>query len=230
MCFSAEASFAAGAVLTPAGIYCVRTALQRDRRTLALAVIPIAFAVQQVFEGFVWVGLGRNDAGLTRAASLGFLLFALVVWPAWIPFSIRPLEQRPWARRTLGGVAAAAFGLSLLYFVPLVMHAGAWLRTDVLHHSIRYDLESVPPVFGLPRLLWQAGYIGVVGLPMLVPGNGRLTVFSGMVVASAVLTHVAFAYAYVSVWCAFAAVLSAWLCYVFHGLPARRGAAFAPLS
>ena len=85
MCFSAEASFAVGAVLLPAGIYCAKTALRKGRRYLGLAAIPFFFAAQQFCEGVAWMGLRRDDPNLTQAGSLGFLFFALAFWPFWIP-------------------------------------------------------------------------------------------------------------------------------------------------
>ncbi|HKM54972.1 MAG TPA: hypothetical protein VJY33_16300, partial [Isosphaeraceae bacterium] len=61
MCISAEASVAVGAVLLPAGAYCVQAALRKNRSYLVLSVIPIFFSAQQFCEGAVWLGLGQND-------------------------------------------------------------------------------------------------------------------------------------------------------------------------
>jgi hypothetical protein len=61
MCFSMEASFVAAAGLTPVGVYCVARAIRKNLRFLPLAITPIAFAVQQAQEGYVWYGLGRHD-------------------------------------------------------------------------------------------------------------------------------------------------------------------------
>ena len=80
MCFSAEASFAVSAVLLPADIYCTRAAIAKRLAYLPLGIIPLVFSVQQLTEGFVWVGLASDDAVLARAASLSFLAVALVVW------------------------------------------------------------------------------------------------------------------------------------------------------
>ena len=68
MCFSAQASFAAGAALLPAGVYCVTVALRRQRSALPLAIVPLVFSFQQFCEGFVWVGLANEDAALVRSA------------------------------------------------------------------------------------------------------------------------------------------------------------------
>lgn len=223
MCFSATASFAAGAVLIPAGAYCIRNAVARDRRYLGLAVIPVVFGLQQVCEGLVWVGLGHDAPDLARGAAVAFLLFAHVFWPAWCPLSVRPLESRPWARHALLAASCLAFFFGLLYLLPPVLRARDWLRPEILHHSLRYNLEWLDPFLGIPSRAWQLGYLGVVAAPLAVRGNRRLTIFSLMVVASALIAHVLFAYAFLSIWCAFAAILSLWLCFLFHGLPLHPG-------
>jgi hypothetical protein len=218
MCFSAEASFATGAALVPVGVYCVRVALQRDSRYLALAVSPLVFALQQVCEGVVWLGLRRGDADLARSASLAFMFFAVVFWPCWMPFSVLSLAPRRWMRRSLGCATGWALGVSLSVFLPLALRTREWLRPSVRYHSIEYDFSMLPVYLGIPREVWHLGYVVLVALPLAVQGNRRLTAFSAMVLVSAVLAHVAFAYAFVSIWCAFAALLSAWLCFLFHGL------------
>ena len=222
MCFSATASFATSAALLPAGIYCIRSAAARNRDYLALAAVPVVFSAQQACEGLVWVGLGRNDPVLARAASLWFLLFALVFWPFWTPFSTMLIEPRRRVRAALGAVAAAALAVSLLIYVPLAVHAREWLHTGILHHSIRYEFEALPLFRGIPRTAWQVSYLAVVFTSLIVPGNRKLTVFGILLVASAALSHAAYWYAFLSVWCAFSAVLSAWLCYLFATLPEGR--------
>jgi hypothetical protein len=219
MCFSATASFATGAALLPAGVYCMRSAAVRDRDYLALAAVPVVFSVQQACEGLVWVGLARNDPGLARTAALGFLLFALVFWPSWTPFSVRFIEHRRRVRWALGWVAAAALFVSLLVYVPLAARADEWLHPGIRHHSILYEFDALPLFRGVPRAAWQVAYVAVVFTSLIVPGNRKLTIFGILLVASAVLSHLAFWYAFLSVWCAFSAVLSAWLCHLFATLP-----------
>jgi len=218
MCFSIEASFLTGAVLLPAGVYCIRTSLQQDRRYLGLAVMPLIFSIQQALEGFVWLGLRRDDPDLARLASLGFLFFAMVFWPCWMPLSVLKLASGRWTRRVLGGASAVALGISLLVYLPLAMRSHEWLRPAIRFHSIEYSFSMLPTLLGIPTGVWHLGYVALVALPLAVQGNRRLTAFSVLIAASAVLAQAAFAYAFVSVWCAFAALLSAWLCFLFHGL------------
>jgi hypothetical protein len=67
MCFSAEASFAAGAALLPAGAYCTSVAARKRPPYLPLAVIPVVFSFQQFAEGLVWVGLAQQEPEIDTA-------------------------------------------------------------------------------------------------------------------------------------------------------------------
>ena len=67
MCFSAEASFTAAAVLLPAGAVAMRRAYQRDRKYLPLATLPVLFGLQQLFEGFVWTAGHRGNQSAQSA-------------------------------------------------------------------------------------------------------------------------------------------------------------------
>lgn len=53
MCFSAEASFAASAALAATGLSSV--VLAKTKKIRLVALIPLAFSVQQAIEGFQWL-------------------------------------------------------------------------------------------------------------------------------------------------------------------------------
>ena len=55
MCFSAEASFASGAVIGIVGVTTLR--LVERPRDLLLASLPLLFAAHQLEEGCVWLAL-----------------------------------------------------------------------------------------------------------------------------------------------------------------------------
>ncbi len=214
MCFSAEASFATGAGLLAAGTYC--TAATRGRPSfLPLAVVPLLFGLQQIAEGFVWVGLANNDDTLMTAAALMFLAFALGLWPFWVPFSVLCLERRSGARQWLA--AATLFGLVLgcALYVPLVLDPGSWLRVGVVHHSLRYNPDGLPAFAVAPHSWWDAAYGMAVLVPLLAVPDRRFTTLSLTVVVSAAASLLVFRQAFVSVWCFFAALLSAQLCWIF---------------
>src|SRR3954466_10413842 len=70
VCFSAEADFVSGAVIGAIGI---ATLTKVDPpRELPLAVLPLAFALHQVAEGFVWRDV---DAGAAHASGVAVYLY-----------------------------------------------------------------------------------------------------------------------------------------------------------
>src|SRR3954465_12212799 len=109
MCFTAEASFGASAVLLPTGLSCIRAAARRRPAYLPLAVIPVFFSLQQFAEGLVWGGLSQDNPALVLVASLAFLFFALVFWPCWLPLCVAFAESRRKVKQILA--AGAILGL-----------------------------------------------------------------------------------------------------------------------
>jgi hypothetical protein len=226
MCFSAEASFGAAAALLPVGLYCAGRAARRDVRFLPLGLTPLAFAVQQGAEGFVWVGLSHDDPAMVERGAQVFLFFALAFWPFWIPFSLFFPEGRRPARAFL----AAAAGLSAVWFwmyAPLASDPGRWLSTGIFHHSIAYEYGDLPAFHLMPRPAWRVAYLVFICAPLLIArpgdGGGRLQYLGGALVAMLfAVTYLVFGHAFISVWCFFAALVSLLLAWGFSGLEERR--------
>ncbi len=164
MCFSATASFAAGAVLTPAGVYCITAALRKRPGSLPLAVVPLAFGIQQISEGFVWEGLEHGDAALVRPASLVFLFVALAFWPFWFSFSSALMDPRPLARRLFTGLALASTVWFWVLFYPLVIGPDSLLETRIVHHSIFYDVLKLEVYRQVPVTVLRILYFACVAL------------------------------------------------------------------
>ncbi|MFL5241396.1 MAG: DUF6629 family protein [Gemmataceae bacterium] len=223
MCFSAQASFAAGAALLPAGAYCMSSALRKSPRMALLAFIPLAFSVQQLAEGLVWRGLEEGNSLLVQNASVLFLFFAIVFWPLWIPLSLIPLARG----RKSGAILAALTVISLAWlwlYYPLATDPGRWLTTRIDHHSIRYEYDDLPGFQVTPHQIWRMAYLLSICLPLIVcrrgGSGGKLSILGGLLVAGLFLmSYLVFWYAFTSVWCFFAAILSLVLCGVFYQLP-----------
>jgi hypothetical protein len=228
MCFSAEASFGSAAALVAVGGYCVSRAVRNDYRYLPLALTPVFFGVQQAAEGFVWLGLHHDDTMLVQRASVVFLYFALAFWPFWIPFSLLWPEARQPAR-VFFVVMVALSVVWLFLFLPIAIDPSKWLRTEVVHHSIAYGVDDLPGFQLVPRVIWRLAYLAFIAGPLAVasPGGGgkRLRLIGGGTIA--VLFAVSYGiywYAFTSVWCFFAALLSLALGYLFYRLPERAAA------
>jgi hypothetical protein len=91
MCFSPQADFSAGAVITVVGIETLRRV--RVGRECIVGALPLLFGLHQLVEGFVWLGLrGEVSAGLGNAAKETYIVFAHAVLPALVPVGFTLLE------------------------------------------------------------------------------------------------------------------------------------------
>lgn len=212
MCFSATASFAAGAVLTPAGIYCMTAALRKRPGSLPMAVVPLVFGIQQISEGFVWEGLEHGDPALVRSASLAFLFVALAFWPFWFSFISALMDPRPIARRLFAGLAVASTAWFWVLFYPLITGPDSLLETRIVHHSIFYDILKLKVYQHVPITVTRLLYFSCVAIPMAF-GSETLGRIPGLLFgASVIIAALAFNYAFVSVWCFLASWISGYLC------------------
>jgi hypothetical protein len=223
MCFSAEASFGAAGALLAVGAYCVSKAIRKDQRFLPLALTPIAFGAQQAAEGFVWLGLHHEDAALVERGTVVFLFFALAFWPFWIPFSLLFPEPRRPAKVFLATTAILS-AVWLVLYAPVALDPAAW-HPQIMHHSLDYGTEHLPGFRVVPRIIWQVAYLAFIALPLGIArtgGHNWLRIFGGGAIALLfAVSYFVYTYAFTSVWCFFAAILSLALAIVFARLPYR---------
>ena len=92
MCFSAEVSFTAAAILIPAGAITVHGAYRSNGKYLAIAALPLFFGLQQLFEGLVWTGSELSSDSMVQRYSMAYMFFSWLAWPVWVPFSTYFLE------------------------------------------------------------------------------------------------------------------------------------------
>lgn len=211
MCFSATASFVAGAGLAAAGVYSIgraRTAAERP-----YAAIPVLFAVQQLVEGVVWLTFESEAPALNRAMTFLYSLFSHVFWPLYVPFAALVMEPRTMRRRWMLGVAAAGTAAGLFLLVNMI-------RYPIESRAFEGHIEYVSPHFYIALVM--AAYLGATCLSLLFSSHRDVVLFGAAALASFVFSYVAYTRWFISVWCFFAAVLSVIvLAHVFR----RRGAA-----
>jgi uncharacterized protein DUF6629 len=219
LCFSAEASFGMGAGLVITGAVCVRTAWKRTPAHLPLAATPLLFGVQQLLEGVVWVGLGRDDASLVRSASVAYLFFALAFWPFWLPLCATFVESRARWRRAWAAMVLLGLAWAALLYGPILCAPERYLKTEIKHHSIEYKSSEVPFARLMPQTLLRLLYMILGGTALIAGSDETARRFGILLGLAAVLSRVVFAHAFASVWCFFAAALSFYLCYALCRVP-----------
>jgi hypothetical protein len=220
MCFSPEVSFASAGVLVGLGVYSLRLARRRLPSYWAFAVIPIGFGVQQFAEGLVWLGLHHGDEALARSGAAVFLFFALAVWPTWFSVAATLAEPRRGPRRLLAVIALVSTAWFWFVFLPVVTAAPPQLEASIEHHSIHYRYGDEVLFVGWARWTTTAAYILCASTPLLLLPRMRsqsLLVPASLLGAS--LAAWAYAHAFTSVWCFFAAALSAYTAYFFATAP-----------
>ena len=219
MCFSATASFAAAAVLIPGGLYTTIKARSTNPQHIPFAVFPLAFGVQQVFEGMIWLHMGGHTALDEQAAALGFTFFSHFFWLLWVPLSVWALERSK-TRRQIGlavTLVGALYGASL--YIPLHLNDG-WLDVVLVQDSIDYRATLIYDGF-LPRVGVRAIYVVLIVAPLIFCSERYIQLF-GLLVAMTVAAAVSFyGYAFLSVWCFFAALLSSYLVFAVPRLSGK---------
>ncbi len=221
MCFSAEASFAGGAIITFIGIASLRKASKTSQ--LPFASIPLIFGVQQISEGFVWLSLQspHPTPGLTLP-SIIFLLTALVIWPTMLPFSVLRMEESEKKRRMLKFMLGAGIITSLYYGAGLVI---VNVTPMISEHHIRYANDFPTrlslPVFGL--------YIIATLTPFFVSGVKRMSLMGIFMMVSCLITGVVYTEYLTSVWCFFAALTSCVVYWILSESALTVGAGHLPL-
>ncbi|WP_067737192.1 DUF6629 family protein [Novosphingobium naphthalenivorans] len=208
MCFSAEASFTASALLIPSGGVSLYLAAKTDRRYVPLCALPVLFGLQQFFEGMVWVsGAGANYEAM-RHYSITYMFFAWLAWPVWIPFAtyfVEPCRWRP--LYLLGSIIGGMLGATL-YF-PYFANEG-WLTVSFLPKAVVYSGKQTFD-FIWPRDVTYAIYLASIVLPPILSTRPEVRVFGLLVFLAFGVTYLFFRFAYISVFCFLGGLVSIYL-------------------
>lgn len=209
MCFSATASFAASGVLVPLGVLALIKARQAGGLYVPFAIYPLAFGIQQGFEGLVWIAMAQSDPAMLFCGSRGFLFFSHFFWPAWAPVSAWLCEPDLRRKRWIGWLSIAGVTYGAMIYLPSVMWRD-WNDILIVQQSLVYKTPALYdyPVFrAMTRVVYAAIVLGALFLSTLWP----IRLFAILIALSLALTFVFYVHAFISVWCFFAAILSLYL-------------------
>jgi hypothetical protein len=208
MCFSAEASYTAAAVLLPAGGFAIQRAYQTNRNYLPMAALPLFFGFQQFSEGLVWTGNTLSSESMVQRFSLAYMFFSWLAWPVWVPFSTYFLE--PCRRRYIYLIFAILGGmLGAMQYFPYFAHEG-WLVTKFFTNAISYQ-GTVLFDFIMRRELTYALYLFVIIVPLLTSSVRQAQLFGILISIVVIITYLFFWFAYISVFCFGGALMSLYI-------------------
>jgi hypothetical protein len=203
MCFSAPISFASSAILFPLGIASFIKAYRHQPHYIWFSLIPIFFALQQVFEGFVWLNLQIQNFKLTHLFSFIYLFFAYCFWPAYFSFAIEKIEHVAYKKRLMRYAGVLAILLAFALYIPLFFNP-IGLVVTIWHHSICYSSQFS----NIQQVLYNFFYLGILFFSCVIADNRKINLFGVAIMVSYVISGLFYIYAFTSVWCFFAAILS----------------------
>jgi hypothetical protein len=216
MCFSTTGSFVIGSALVATSTFTIKEASKKDKNYIPFACIPLFFGIQQIIEGFVWVGILFGHHLMVHAASLMFTFFAFGFWPFYAPFSMFFVgkKESPVHRKILLILASIGAFAGFYSYIPILIGLFP-VRTMVIHHSINYGVNLNHALQNINSII----YLIVVILPFLIVANKGIKIFGAMLLILSIIASYIFFGNYISVWCFFAAILSVDILYILKKLP-----------
>jgi hypothetical protein len=200
MCFSPEASFTSGIILTGLGITTLKK-VQVPSQTL-FASIPLVFDIQQLSEGFVWLSLqDPSYAGVQQAGMYTFLTAARVVWPTLMPLAVLKMEVDVKKKQLLRLFVGLGLTVSVYYsYCLLILH----VEPNIAGHHVQY-ISNFPDSLAVPAFLIY--FIASIP-PLFISSMKRTRLLGALLFLSSSVTAIFYFEYLTSVWCFFAAIVS----------------------
>lgn len=198
MCFSPEADFVSGTVIGVVGVATLTKVESPGER--ALGVLPLAFALHQVVEGFVWLGLeGKVSRPVGDVAVNAYVAFAWVVLPFFFPLCVLLVERSKRRRRIMAP------------FVGLGAAVGSYLLGSMVVNGVSARIASDTIQYGGAgryAVLATILYVVATCTPPLLSSHRAIVIFGALDLLAVGGIGWAQADGLTSVWCAWAAVVS----------------------
>lgn len=198
MCFSPEADFTAGVLVSAVGVETLRRV--HNRRELIVGALPLAFGVHQLVEGFVWLGLrGQVPSEVAGVAKDAYIIYAHAVLPAIVPLGFLLLERDRRRSRWLWPLV----GLGLLLGAFLLWQVTAYpVGVQEVAHCINYTTHT-PNDYALAAL-----YVAATCGPALLSSRPYLRRFGLVSLAGVIATAIVRVDQLTSLWCVYVALVS----------------------
>lgn len=198
MCFSAVSSFIASGMIGSIGVATLRHV--REPRALLFASVPMLFALHQFTEGFVWLGLdGRIGPVALGHVLFLFLFYAEGVLPVLMPLAVVLMEPPGRRRQAIMGLTVlGALVCAWMIYGVVAFPSHAFVE----HHSIAYR-NPLTGNFWISCL-----YILTTCGALLLSTHRVVRWYGALNVIGLTIAQIVKEYAFASVWCFYAAILS----------------------
>jgi len=183
--------------------------LAGNRSELLFAAIPLLFGIQQIIEGVIWLSLQHDAAQLKMVATYLYSVFSHVLWPVYVPLAVALMEPNAWRRKALWifsiiGVVAAFHLLVLIATQSLTVVAGE----HIIYVSARHYEWPMMQI-----------YVTATCLAPLFSSYPLVRAFGAAALLLFFVSYLFYTAAFFSVWCFFAAILSAIIYLFFRSTP-----------
>ncbi len=200
MCFSPEASFVGGVIISAIGIATVKKIHKSSQ--LLFAIIPLFFGFQQITEGFLWLTLPYSEyIYIQKATTYIFLIMAEVLWPIMIPLSVLLMEDNIKRKRILKGLLSLGILMSLYYTFCMLFFN---VTPQIMNYHIQYNTGFPDSLAFFAFLVYLIATIS----PLFVSSVKKMYLFGILLFLSCLVTLLFLTQYLTSVWCFFAALIS----------------------
>ncbi|MFC1440352.1 DUF6629 family protein [Streptacidiphilus sp. N1-10] len=201
MCWSSTADLVAGGAVTAVGV--VTLASVRRGRDALLAALPLVLGLHQLIESVVWRGAeGEVGAGTAAVARTAWAVIAYPLLPLLVPVGVLLAVRAavsPARRRLLLALVLLGLVVSVVLAVAVARHG---VSAQIDGHTLRYGVGVGRPVpIG-------AGYLLATVGALLASGQRDIRAVGVACGVGAVVCLLLWQTAFVSTWCALAAVAS----------------------
>lgn len=214
MCFSAEASFIAGAALTVIGVATIKKTTHKSQ--LWFASIPLVFGVQQLVEGVLWLTLPDPEMiQIQRVVTYIFIFFAQIIWPFIVPFGVLMLDKksdRKLIQKILAGVGILVSGTLAFFLIAYDMQA------SISGHHIAYSNNYPETIYKYGAILYAAATL----LSLFFSNVKRMWILGVFIAISYGSALYFYENHVLSVWCFFASLISVYIYIIVKGVAKKR--------
>ncbi|CAM3290805.1 DUF6629 family protein [Asticcacaulis taihuensis] len=206
MCFSAPVSFAASAFVAGAGALALRETRTVTERPLAS--VPLLFAMQQFVEGVLWLLLPQiGTGGASHLLVQIYAFFIGVIWPMVIPLGILLIEPDRLRKRLMTGVLAIGVIVAIGTFIIILRYG---VEVAVVNHCLVYS----NPFGG--GLLVRSAYVIATCAAYFLSSHRSVRWIGIAMIGGFGVAYSFYHLNWPSVWCFFAALVSALIYYHFR--------------